>query len=163
VGVADEIVLNIICGDKVRFWDIIDVKTRFLLASHISDKRTALDALMLVTKAATRAGKPPKVIITDELQAYIDGVELAFGAEKKHISAKRLTSHPGTQLIEKFHGSLKDRAQVIRELKKHETAKMLLDGRIVHYNFFRPNEALRVRTPAQKARITFRSRIGWML
>jgi transposase-like protein len=160
IWVADETVLKI-GGGKVWFWDLIDVKTRFLLASHISDKRTTWDARMLVTKAAMRAGKPPKVVVTDKLQAYLDGIELAFGAETRHIAAKTLTSEPAKQLIERFHGSLKDRTKVMRGLKKYATANLLMDGWLVHYNFFRPHETLGDLTPAQKAGIKFPFK-NWM-
>jgi putative transposase len=154
VWVADETVLKI-GGQNVWFWDLIDAKTRYLLASHLSNTRTTKDARVLVEKAAEQAGKTPKVIITDKLAAYIDGIELAFGAETKHIRAKTLTSSPGTQLIERFHGSLKARTKVMRGLKTIETAKQLMEGWLVHHNFFRPHETLGGHPPAEKAGIAY--------
>lgn len=62
VWIADETVLKI-DGKKVWFWDIIDSKTRFLLASRMSTKRTTRDAKILVEKASERADKTPKIII----------------------------------------------------------------------------------------------------
>lgn len=73
-------------GRNVWFWDIIDVKTRFLLASHLSTSRTQYDARLLMAKAAKKADKPPKVVITDQLAAYIEGVGWNFGRETKHIA-----------------------------------------------------------------------------
>lgn len=154
VWVADETVLKIE-GENTWFWDIINTKTRFLLASHMSLTRTTRDARILVERAARLAGKAPKVIITDKLQAYLDGIELAFGAETKHMPAKRLTTSPGTQLIERFHGTVKDRTDVMRGLKKRGTARLIMDGWLAHYNFFRPHEALGNKTPAEKAGIKF--------
>jgi transposase-like protein len=104
-------------------------------------------------RAAKRANIIPKVVITDKLAAYLDGVELAFGADTKHITAKRLTSKPGTQLIERFHGTLKDRTKVMRSLWRKGTAKIVMDGWLVHYNFFRPHKALSGKTPAEAAGI----------
>lgn len=89
VWVADEMVLKIE-GDKVWFWDLIDSRTRFLLASHMSPTRTTHDARVLLGRAAGRAEKPPKEVITDRLQAYIDGIELNFGVDTRHIQAKIL-------------------------------------------------------------------------
>ncbi len=154
VWIADETVLKI-GGDKIWFWDLIDTKTRFLLASHMSFTRTTHDARVLLARAARRAEKPPKEVITDKLQAYLDGVELNFGGETKHIQAKGLTADKSTNIIERFHGSLKDRTKVMRGLKKKDTARLLMDGWLVHYNFFRPHEALGDKTPAEKAGITF--------
>jgi transposase-like protein len=150
--IADETVLRIE-GRNTWFWDIIDDKTRFLLASHISLTRTTRDAKTLVERAADRVGKAPEVIITDKLAAYLDGIELAFGADTKHLPAKRLTASPGTQLIERFHGTLKARTEIMRGLKKRESAKLITDGWLIHYNFFRPHESLKGKTPAQVAGI----------
>jgi len=152
VWVADETVLKIE-GDKVWFWDVIDNRTRFLLASHMSPTRTTYDARVLMARAASRAEKPPKEVITDKLQAYIDGIELNFGAETKHVQAKGLTG--SKNIIERFHGTLKARTKVMRGLKTRKTSKLITDGWLVHYNFFRPHEALGDKTPAQKAGIRF--------
>lgn len=160
IWVADETVLKIEGGNP-WFWDLIDARTRFLLASHISVTRTIRDARTLVERATERAGKIPKVIITDKLAAYLDGIELAFGADTKHIPAKRLTARPGTQLIERFHGTLKARTEVMKGLKTRRSAKLITEGWLVHYNFFRPHEALGGKTPAEKAGIKFPYR-NWL-
>ena len=152
VWVADETVLKIE-GDNVWFWDIIDSKTRFLLASHISPTRTTHDARVLLARAAMRAEKPPKEIITDKLQAYRDGIELNFGADTRHYTAKGLGGKKN--IIERFHGSLKARTKVMRGLKKRESAKLLTDGWLVHYNFFRSHGAFSDKTPAEEAGIKF--------
>ncbi len=152
VWVADETVLKIE-GDNVWFWDLIDSRTRFLIASLISPTRTTRDARILVERAKTRTGQIPKVIITDKLQAYLDGIELAFGAETKHIQAKGLTG--SKNIIERFHGTLKARTKVMRGLKSRKSAKLLTDGWLVHYNFFRPHSALGDKAPAEKAGIKF--------
>ena len=83
VWIADETVLKI-GGRKVWFWDLIDVKTRYLLASHLSTARTTHDARVLMARAAKKAEKPPKVVITDQLAAYIDGIECRPSAIMGH-------------------------------------------------------------------------------
>lgn len=150
VWVADETVLEI-DGENVWFWDIIDSKTRFLLASHVSRTRTTRDAESLMRKASERAGKVPKEVITDKLSAYLDGVELAFGADTEHVRSHGFTIQPNTNLIERFHGTLKDRTKVMRGLKNMESAIEFTDGWLVHYNFFRPHRSLNDRTPAEAA------------
>lgn len=154
VWVADETVLKIE-GRNTWFWDIIDIKTRYLLASHISTSRNARDAKKLMELASARAGKAPKIVVTDKLLAYLDGIELAFGAETKHIQSKKLTTNAGQQLIERFHGTLKQRTKVMRGLKRRDTAKAIMDGWLVHYNDFKPHEGIEGQTPALKAGITF--------
>jgi transposase-like protein len=156
--VADETVLRIE-GQNLWFWDLIDTDTRFLLASHISTSRTIRDARVLVERAVNKAGEIPKVVITDKLAAYIKGVELALGVDTKHLRAKRLTAEPGTQLVERFHGTLKARTEIMKGLKTRKSALLILDGWLVFYNFLRPHEALKNKqgnlTPAEKAGIKF--------
>lgn len=154
VWIADETVLKI-GGHNVWFWDLIDIKTRFLLASHMSFRRTTQHARNLVEKASKKAGKTPRIVITDKLFAYLDGIELAFGADTQHIQSKGFQVQPNTNLIERFHGTLKGRTKVMRGLKKPETALLFLDGWLVYYNFFRPHEALSDKTPAEKAGLHF--------
>ncbi|MFC1999902.1 transposase [Chloroflexota bacterium] len=154
VWIADETVLKIE-GRNFWFWDIIDNKTRFLLASHMSLTRTTKDARILVERAATRARKVPRLIITDKLAAYLDGIELAFGADTKHVQTKGFTTQPNTNMIERFHGTLKSRTKVMRGLKKRDSAKLVMEGWLVHYNFFRPHEALKDRTPAWAAGVKY--------
>ncbi len=151
--VADETVLKVKEkeGSRLWFWDCIDEKTRFLLGSHLSETRGTRDANILMERSARRAGKVPRSVITDKLAAYLDGIELAFGAETRHIQAKKLTSTPGTQLIERFHGTLKDRTKVLRAFRCRSTAKLVMDGWLCHYNFFRPHSSLDGQTPAQAA------------
>lgn len=115
--IADETVLQI-DGQNIWFWDIIDEKTRFLLASHISTTRTTKDAQGLMEQAATRAGKTPKVVITDSLSAYLDGVELAFGRDSEHRQGSPFAIEDDTQRIERFHGTLKARTKVMRGLNR---------------------------------------------
>jgi len=153
VWVADETVLKI-GGKNIWFWDIIDAKTRFLLSSHISRTRTIKDARKLMEKASQRAGgMKPDLILTDKLAAYLDGIELTFGADTKHIPIKGITAMLNTNLIERFHGTLKDRIKVMRGFHNVDTARLILDGWLVHYNYFKPHESLKGRAPAEVAGI----------
>ncbi|MBA7642689.1 hypothetical protein ES703_50394 [subsurface metagenome] len=156
VWIADETALNIGGSHRVWFWDLIDTKTRFLISSHISTSRTIEDAKILAEKASERTGKIPKFIITDKLQAYLDAFEQVWGADATHLQSRGLSApHLNTNLIERFHGSLKARTKVMRGMRDIKTARLLMDGWLVHYNFFRPHEALGDCTPAEKAGIRF--------
>ena len=147
--IADETMIDV-GGRKIWFWDIIDLKTRYLLASHISLTRTSKDAARLMRKAANKAGKAPKKVITDKLVSYLDGVELAFGADAQHVQSTPFTVVESTNVIERFHGTLKQRTKVIKGFKNMETAKLLTDAWLVHYNFFKEHESLGNMPPAQK-------------
>lgn len=150
--IVDETVMDV-SGRKLWFWDIIDEGTRFLLASHLSKSRTTLDAATIMRRAWQRADKAPKFIISDQLAAYNDGIELVFGAHSKHIQAKGLTHEINTNIIERFHSTIKSRTKVLRGFKTAGTAEQLLDGFLLHYNFFRPHMSLKDKTPAEVAGI----------
>jgi putative transposase len=145
--VIDETVIKV-GGHNLWFWDIIDEGTRFLLASHLSKARTTLDAATVMRRAWKRADKAPRFIISDQLAAYIDGIELVFGAEARHIQSKGMTAEVNTNIIERFHGTIKTRTKVLRGFKSYDTAEHILDGFLIHYNFFRPHMSLVDRTPA---------------
>jgi len=139
----------------VVFWDIIDADTRFLLASHVTTTRNKEDAKALMEKAAKCAGKTPKVVVTDHLGSYLDGIEMAYGADAKHIQGKPFDTENNTNLIERFHGTLKDRTKVMRALKNKNTLQKFTDGWLVYYNFFKPHMSLENKTPAETAGLKY--------
>lgn len=133
------------------YWDIIDSQSRFLLASHISVSRTVEDAETLIEKAIQRAGKYPKTIMTDKLPAYIEGISYSSGNKSiEHIQSKPFVHKNSTNKIERFHGTFKDRMKVVRAFKNIETARILTDGWLIYYNFFKQHEALGNVPPAVK-------------
>ena len=154
IWVADETVIDI-DGKNIWLWDIIDAKTRFLIATHMSYTRTKQDAQTLMQKAYNRTGKTPRVIYTDALRAYLDGIELTFGADTQHKPGGPFDVECNTNLIERMHGTIKSRTKVMRGLHTIESAKKYMDGWLVHYNFFRPHMSLKDKTPAQVAGIQF--------
>ncbi len=151
--VADETVLGI-AGENVWLYDIIDETTRFLLASRMTASRRITDAQQLMESAARRAGRAPRVVITDRNNSYLDGIELAFGADTEHVQSRGFTLQPNTNLIERFHGTLKDRTKVMRDFKTWESALVIVDGFLIYYNFFRSHMSLLAR-PAEVAKINY--------
>lgn len=162
VWIADETVLKLDKDVHVWFWDIIDDATRFLLGSHISLTRTTKDAQALMESALMRAGKVPRIICTDKLAAYLDGIELIFGSDTKHKQGSPFDIANNTNLIERFHSTLKSRTEIMRGMQNPTTAALIMDGWLIYYNFFRPHEALRDllpkgvdKTPAQVAKADY--------
>jgi putative transposase len=152
--ICDETVIKV-GGKNYWFWDCIDADTRFLLASRMVSSRGAREARELVEAAAERAGKTPKAIVTDKLKSYLEGIELAFGSDTKHRQGGPFDIENNTNLIERFHGSLKDRTKVLRGLKKPETARLFLEGWLIHYNYYRPHIGLDGKTPASVAKVNY--------
>jgi putative transposase len=139
----------------IVFWDIIDADTRFLLASFATTTRSTQDAQKLMELASNRAGKVPKVVVTDKLASYLDGVELAFGADTTHKQGSPFELKNNNNLIERFHGTIKERTKVMRAFRNKDTLQKFMDGWLINYNYFRPHMSLKDKTPAEKAGIKF--------
>jgi transposase-like protein len=146
--VADETYMKL--GKRnVYFWDIIDADTRFLLATHVSFTRSGRDAKALMELAQKRAGKSPKTIVTDKLAAYIMAIEDTFGADSKHRQGSPFNVESSTSLIERFHRTLEQRTKVFQKFKDIDDIRLLTDGWLINYNFFKQNEGCGNIPPAQ--------------
>jgi transposase-like protein len=152
--IADETMLKI-AGKNIWMYDIIDEKTRFLLATQITERRTIRDAQTLLEKAERKAGKKPKLVITDKQNSYVDGMERAYGSESEHLQSYPFAPTDDTQRVERFHGTLKERTKVMRGLKNIESAIEFIDGFLVYYNYLKPHESLDGKTPAEEAKINY--------
>jgi transposase-like protein len=140
-------------GVQKWFWEIIDEQTKFLVSSHLSGSRTAEDAIALFEKSLTVAKKKPISIYVDGLPAYIEGYNKVFRTMRKdtrpelirRIGIKAVNNN---NFVERLHGTLKDRLKPTRGLKGEETVRTLLEGWVVHYNYVRKHQTLKM-TPAQ--------------
>jgi transposase-like protein len=155
VWVADETVIDL-DGKDVWLWDVIDTKTRFLLASKLSYSRNMSDAKTLFELAKERAGKCPHEILTDKLPSYPDAIFEVFEGKTFHLqsgpTAKNVDS---TNPIERWHSTLKERTKVMRAIRDPESALQFTDGFICFYNFIRSHEGLDGLTPAEAAGIDY--------
>jgi len=150
--VADELVTRI-GGEKVWVWTVMDTQTRFILASHLSRTRTIRDAETLFKQAKVRAANPPKRIVTDRLAAYPEGIERVFGGDVKHMPSHGITAPDNNNMMERLNGSIRERTKVMRGMKSIPTARIVLDGWGIHYNYMRPHMGIKNRTPAEAAKL----------
>lgn len=155
--IADETVIDV-SGRKYWYWDIIDEGTRFLIASHLSRNRSVKEATKLFYMAKLRSKTRPNVIRTDKMVSYHKAFNEVFYArswDKKvlHLTSEGFDSPFNTNLIERFHGTIKQRYKVMRDFKTSKTARITLDGFLTHYNFFLEHDYLDGMTPAMKAGI----------
>lgn len=157
--IADNTLIDII-GRQYWLLDIIDIETRYLIVTCLSATRTAIDINIILGMAVKRTGKIPKVVITDGWRGYIDGIEMAFKDDLNHAPGMPSVEKDSMNLIELSRGNLADRNKVMR-FKKQDTAKLIIEGWLIDYNFFRPNPSLNYRTPAAVAGIQFPHR-NWL-
>jgi transposase-like protein len=139
-------------GDqKIWFWDIIDIKTRFLVASHVSTKLTVNDASQILAQAVRKGGRLPRVIVADHLAIYFDGKEMNYCGETKQITVKRVHTAAATRLLEHFRSRLEARTIIVKRYRNIRRARTVIEGWPVYYNYLRPREVENTDTPAMKA------------
>jgi transposase-like protein len=84
-------------------------------------------------------------------------IEKARATMKKprvqHVKLKNIREGTNNNIIERLHGTLKERTKVMRGLDTDETAQRMMDAHRVYYNYLRPHSALGGKTPAEKAGI----------
>jgi len=151
-------------GGKWRWlWNVLDKDTRYLLASNITEKREVTDAreIFSLAKEAAKDQKPERVV-TDGLQAYKSAFNKEFYTMKtprtQHISHIRLAGDMNNNIVERLHGTKRDREKVMRRLKKEETPIIQMQN--IYYNHVRPHQGLG-ETPAGRAGLGIQDRNKW--
>jgi putative transposase len=158
---ADELFVKMQNGVDYRrnksisfLWNVMDRKTRFLLASKLSPYRDRAGALAVFREAQKNAhGNFPEQVFTDSLASYA-GVPYmrTKGWNIKMIKNAGINKpHATNNRIERMNGTLRERIKVQRGWKSFES--QIAEGQRIHYNFVKPHEALEGMTPAQRAGI----------
>ena len=75
-----------------------------------------------------------------------------------HVQGSPFDVQNKTNRIERFQGTIKDITKVVRGSKTMPTARLILDGFLIHYNFFKPHMSLNNKTPAEVAGIKIPSK-----
>lgn len=151
----DETMIN--CeGEYKWFWQIIDEDTRFIVATHLSDRRNIKETIELFKKTVKNGKQRPKAMYFDGSHTYKRAFNKIFYSRYKSkrvqfIQNVGLNARKTNNLVERLHGTLKDRLKPMRGLKSEKKSKCLLNGFVVHYNFVRPHQSLGDKTPAEVA------------
>lgn len=152
---TDEMAINI-KGQYNWLWNVMDHETRFLLASQISQRRETEDARRVFQKAKEVANNKPLVMVTDGLRAYEDAFKKEFftlrNPRTEHIRKPRFIDKANNNMVERLHGTIRERNKVQRALK-NKTNNQIIDGQRIYYNFIRPHQDLNGKTPAEMANL----------
>jgi len=145
-------------GRSIWFWEMIDEDTKFMVASHISSTRTFEDTVAIFKKGFDQSKVRPKAVFVDGSQVYDSAFNKVFWTMRKDtrpelVQRVGIRARETNNIVERLHGTLKDRTKPMRGLKSFESAKLLLEGYAVHYNCVRPHQSLGSKTPAQAARM----------
>ncbi|MEM2613000.1 MAG: IS6 family transposase [Nitrososphaerota archaeon] len=147
---VDDTVIKI-SGQPRYLWNVIDAKTRILLASVLTHGRSAEEAEIALREALKNAGTKPKEIVTDGLKSYQLAIKNLFNNEVNHIFKVRFTDPKNNNLIERLNETLKGRIKAFRRLSNENSAFQLIEGQRLYYNFNRPHLSLGGLSPVDHA------------
>jgi transposase-like protein len=155
--------------ENVWCWNALDHDTRFLLAQNLTKQRAVSDARVIIQKAKKVVSQRPQEIATDKGKFYIKAIRKEFGGEggrgRRHLNIARtqnltrktsdhLTTKMDNQIIERYHGTFRERDKVIRGLKSDATAEQYMENWKTYYNFVKPHQTFKGLTPSQVAGIS---------
>ena len=148
-------------GEWHWLWNVMDEKTRFHLVSMITKTRETQDAKKVFRQSKKVGSKKPRIMVTDGLQSY----KGAFNSEfyEHHQSCKHVADvalqESLNNVLERMHGSIREREKVIRGLKVDDTPIIPMNQ--IYYNFIRGHQALGGKTPAEMAAIGVTGENKW--
>lgn len=148
-------------GIQRWFWECIDEGSKMIVGSHLSGSRTTEDAMAVFEESLRITKRKPTSIYCDGLPAYVDAYNKMFRTMKKEgrpelIRSVGIRNVHNQNAVERLHSTLKDRLKPARGLKDMETVNTLLDGWVIHYNYVRKHQTLKM-TPAQAAGISLKN------
>ncbi len=131
-----------IAGETHYLWNVLDGKTKILLASVLTHGRSSDEAEGALNEALRIARTQPSEIITDGLKSYQIAIRNVFNGEVGHIFKARFTDPKNNNVIERLNETLKTRIKGFRTLGSKNSASQLFEGLRLYYNFIRPHAAL---------------------
>lgn len=145
---------------KFRFlWNVLDSESRFLLATHVSANRSLQNTRTPIKKAKKVTPDRPLEVFTDGMLAYPKAIMKELGCRRKGINkgwwnpqvrVKSIRAKESNNLIERLHGTEKERIKVMRGFDKDGGCANIMEGFRVYYNLIRNHQTLGV-TPGEIA------------
>ena len=140
-------------GEGRYFWETIDEDTRFIVASLLTEERTSEDAIKVFRQALDK--QRPAAFFTDGSFAYDEAYNKVFysrfkSAKVEWIRRVGIKARETNNMVERLHGTFKNRVKPMRGLKNDESSQELLDGYVINYNFCRKHSVIKT-TPAEMA------------
>lgn len=157
---VDETYVNL-KGRHILFWNLLDEKTRFLIAVRVSQRRNVVEATKIVLEGIRRAGEPEEVV-TDGAAPYDVALRSTLKRPAIHIQGPGLVGPATNNRVERLNGVMKKRLHVIGSFRTIESARNFANGYAIHHNYVKPHRAFGGKTPAEVAGITVEGENKWM-
>ena len=140
-------------GKQSWFVDVMDTKTRYMVSSDFMRSRTIERLVEVLKKAKDKTGEQVKIVTTDGLQGYPRVLRRTFGLQSPYHSSSKtkskiihnivIASERGfNHKIERLHNSIRERTKIMRGFGESNSAKSIMKGYEIYYNFCRKHQAL---------------------
>jgi len=130
---------------------VVDEKTKFLISSVLGSKSDYTTARPFIQEAAIIASKLPKVVLVGLPPRYCSELEETFGCEVHHLQRHSDYVDDYRELIDIYREMSESQRDFILSLKHPNTIRRSRLGFNIHYNYFKPQESLNGKTPAEMA------------
>jgi len=161
----DETVVNV-NGSPRYLWNVLDRDSRFLLATHVSEGRGLDDTRAPLHKAKAVTPDRPMEVFSDGMISYPRAVrkELGYRSEDRIVNPHRrvpsIRAPESNNLVERLHGTEKERIKVMRGFDNEHGTGALMEGFRAHYNMVRDHQTLGT-TPGVAAGIPALTGFRW--
>jgi len=147
-------------GEKKYYewiWNLMDAKTRYLLACQVTETRYVKDARKPLQKAKEVTEVKPDAIVTDGLPAYNEAIKAEYYGlgriQNPHVRLKDFETKPNNNILERLNGTFRERTKVVRSFDSAMGAEEFATGMQTYYNYIRPHQGIGGMVPAQLANI----------
>jgi transposase-like protein len=83
------------------------------------------------------------------------------GPRTQHVRILNIRDRSNNNMVERLHGTIRQRNKVMRGLDEEKTAQTIMDGLRIYYNFLRPHSALEGKPPHRKQTWNLTKQNGW--
>lgn len=146
-------------GEQNWFVDVMDTTTRYMVASDYMKSRTIENLAKVLKRGKFATGEQVKIVTTEGLQGYERVLKKSFGL-KTHWNHKSpiiynvvIASERGfNHKIERLYNPLRDRTKIMCGFHGSlESAKAIMKGMEIYYNFVRKHQGIDGKTPSEEA------------
>lgn len=146
----DETIIKV-DGSPRFLWNVLDNESRFLLATHLSKNRSLQNTRIPIKKAKQATESRPTEVFTDGMPSYSTAVSKEFGKKmvgsyggfwSPHVRVPSIRAKESNNLVERLHGTEKERIKVMRGFDQDNGCASLMEGFRVHYNLVKTHQTL---------------------
>lgn len=141
-------------GKNHNFGLVMDKESRYVIATRYSEEEHIRPQHSIKLWSKARDIQRPKKLTSDSHMTYKEAFKKVFWTrykkdrvEHKMISTQKTGRY--NYIMERIWNTLKERIKIMRGFKATWSAKLLIDGFFIWYNFIRPHMTFRGRTPSE--------------